>query len=168
MWNPLSEFGEFGWGFVKGVTPRYGRWCGPGYSGRDEADATLEDVPIDCVDCLGWLHDNETGRANDYGFPNNMVCYNTANLVWVDRNSKMDEVWDFANLWWRKRLTLNGITGLPEVLIPKTINQGKLHLYKPGSRTIFRVLSIHTLPFMRNVSLLKDSIDESLIGSPPY
>ena len=146
--------------FVQTWTPSYGRWCGPGRTANDSESATEADLPIDAVDCLGWLHDKETRLANKYSFIERAIAWNTANLNWVRRQDKMDEVLDFAIAWWSKRLG-------SVITIPKKWDDDYLKLYKSGSRRIFRVLSIQTLPFLINQKLLRGAVDESLCGAPP-
>ena len=141
-------------------TPAYGVWCGPGRTANDGPNATEKDLPKDVVDCLGWLHDKETKLANTYFGWKRLVAWNTANLNWVSRNKKLDNVLKFANAWWGKRLG-------KKVEIPFAWDKDYLKVYKPGSRRLFRLLSIKVIPFMRNQKLLNNAIDESFFGKPP-
>ena len=141
--------------------PDYGRYCGPGRSANDDEGAAESDVPVDVVDCLGWLHDNETSKANEYDGWFRFVAWNTANLRWISRQRKMNEVKNFSSSWWSVKLG-------KVIVIPNKWDADYLKLYKSGSRRLFRLLSIGFLPFLKNDLLLINSIDESLAGPPPF
>ena len=159
MFNPKDRL-------MKKCVAKYGNWCGPGRTAIHQSNGIVKptdaDIPKDALDAVCWLHDAETTKADTYSGFNRLKAWNSANLNFVERADKknLPEIAAFASRWWSKRLK-------KEVKIPMVWDEDYAQVYKPGAITLFKILSVKKLPFLRDQFLLRHSIDESLMGTPP-
>lgn len=144
---------------VKENFPKYGRYCGWGYSSNWKYGATKDDAPLDVKDAICWLHDADTAKATKYpDYLDIVMAENTASKYFNFRLNNMEQVKAFSNAWWTAK------TGTLIDIPITAYDKEWASVYKPGSRKLFGALY---WPGLRNDSLLENSIDETLAGPPP-
>jgi len=144
---------------VKENFPRYGRYCGWGYSSNWKDGATINDAPMDTKDAVCWLHDAETYKSTRYADELDvLMSQNTASKFFNFRLNNQEQVKSWANCWWTKK------TGQLVDIPYASYDEEWARVYKPGARRLFGFLY---RPELRNDALLINSIDETLCGPPP-